>query len=128
MSTLEELNRLMEEANLKEDMSKPVIQEKPCLVCKEKHSTKDCLQFLEAEDRYAFLKQHKICAYCVDHKHSFQRPCRVRKAIRCEICKKKHLTEMHGANKSIPEVCEYHMSLNLDFQEIFLADYFEIIK
>ena len=68
---------------------------KLCLICQGDHLTRECPTFIASDDKFAFLKRHKICAHCLSHEYNPHEPCRHRGTLQCGFCNKGHITEMH---------------------------------
>ena len=76
-----------------------------CLLCDDKHDLDECKSFDEKDlqERRKFLFEHKLCYGCfspISASHS-ARNCKKRKE--CKVCKKRHLTSLHGFKTGKPK-------------------------
>lgn len=69
-----------------------------CFICQDNHVVIECPEFTKDPNKEAFLRQQKICIFCIRHRYDFRNPCKSKSRLKCEVCSGQHVTAMHSNN------------------------------
>lgn len=74
-------------------------------------------KFLSAPKREAFLKEFKLCIFCLGHKFNHKDPCKTKEKLKCEVCGGQHLAVTHT-----PETTAGNLAVTEEFDWAEVAE------